>query len=217
MKESGNIKIMREDMILIKRVFICFFLFLLSGVFFLCSADDSNLVITTEKDDNGKKFIMAEFTLKADPELVYHLFRDVKKFSEFMPGSADVDILEKGTGYQVVKFSGSRGLLSGDIVMRRNIDDSSKKIGWSLVKGAPREVCGFWQVEKDKKRESFSIVHYTNYVDAGALIPGILVRKYLREDVKKMVPNIIKRVESDGTWVSEEYKKKMTGRKKEGL
>jgi hypothetical protein len=71
-----------------------------------------------------------------------------------------------------------------------------------------REVCGYWLVEKDEKSGSRAVVHYLNYVNAGMLVPGLMVRKYMREDIIRMVPNIRKRIESGGTWKSEEYKKK---------
>lgn len=190
--------------------FIYFIIFLISLQIFPCIADDGpdcKPVITVEKREDGKKIVRSVFFLKADPDLVYRTLRDVEKFTEFMPGAAAVEVLERDTNYQVVKFSGSRGLLSGDIVMKREIDDINRRIDWILVDGPPREVCGYWYVEKDPENESVSIVHYSNYVDAGALIPDFLVRKYLSEDIKRMVPNIIRRVESGGTWVSDDYRK----------
>ena len=204
-------------MVFMKRIFIYFFLIFLSGLSIPCSADeaqDCGLIIKVEKGDNGKKLIKSVFSIKADPEHVYQTLKNVKMFSEFMPGAADVEILEKGSNYQVVKFSGSRGLFSADIVMRRTINDSDKRIDWRLIDGPPKEICGFWHVERDKQRESMAIVQYTNYVDAGALIPEFLVRKYLREDIKRMVPNIIKRVESLGTWLSDDYLKKISQKDK---
>jgi ribosome-associated toxin RatA of RatAB toxin-antitoxin module len=176
------------------------------------SVADENIcsepVITYEKGADGKKIIKALFMINADPELVYHTLRDVTKFPEFMPGAAGVKMVEDHDDYQIVKFSGERGLLSADIVMKRTIIDKKRRVEWSLVEGPPREVKGYWHVEKDTKNELVSIVHYTNYVDAGAIIPDFLVRKYLREDIEKMVPNIVKRVASGGTWISDDYLKK---------
>ncbi len=185
---------------------------ILSCLSVTCTAgdrSDKNLVITYEKNEDGKKYIKAVFKLDADPEKVYRTLRDVEMFPEFMPGSAAVEIIEKKEKHQVVKFSGSRGLLSADITMKRFIDDENKKIGWTILDGPPKEVNGYWLVkENSKKGEPKSVVYYTNYVDAGVLVPGFLVRKYMREDVERMVPNIIKRVKSDGTWLSEDFLKK---------
>ena len=197
---------------IIKKCFYLFvFILLLSVQLLPCSANevfDSRLVITNEKRDDGKKVVKSVFFIKADPEKVYRTLRDVENFTEFMPGAAEVEILEKGHDYQVVKFSGSRGLLSADIVMKRIIDDKNRRIDWVLVDGPPQEVSGCWCVEEDSKSKSAAVVRYSNYVDAGTLIPEFLVRKYLSKDIKRMVPNIIKRVESDGTWVSDDYLKK---------
>ena len=114
-----------------------------------CSADEAtigDLIIRNEKSEDGKKFVTTVFNLEADPELIYITLRDVEKFPEFVPGSAQVKILESGNNYQVVKHSGSRGLLSADIVMRRIIDNN-KRLEWKLVDGPPWEVSGYWHVE----------------------------------------------------------------------
>lgn len=195
-----------------KYLYLFILLLLLSVQVTPCKADeaaDSSLIITNEKREDGKKAVKAVFILKVDPEQVYRTLLDVERFTEFMPGSAEVEILENDPGYQVVKFSGRRGLLSGDVIMKRNIDDKNRRIEWNLVDGPPREVSGYWYVEKASKRENETVVYYLNYIDAGTLIPGFLVRKYIYSDIKKMVPNIIKRVESDGTWISDEYLKKI--------
>jgi ribosome-associated toxin RatA of RatAB toxin-antitoxin module len=168
---------------------------------------DETLVIKNEKQKDGKKCIKATFSLNADPDLVYNTLCNVEKFPEFMPGSSKVKILEKGENYQVVKFSGKKGILSADIIMKRIIDKKNRKINWNLVDGPMRNVSGYWLVEKDKKNDSLTVVHYSNHVDAGILLPGFMVRKHLHEDIKRMVPNIRKRVESRGTWISEEYRK----------
>ncbi|MBN1904773.1 MAG: SRPBCC family protein [Deltaproteobacteria bacterium] len=167
--------------------------------------DDCGLKISTEKGKDGKRHIRASFNLKADPDEVYNTLLDVELFPEFMPGSADVKMVEKSSDYQIVRFSGNRGLLSGDVVMKRIRDLQKRQIEWFLIDGLPKEVRGYWLVETDKNDKSLTVVHYSNYVDAGTLVPGFLVRKFLYEDIEKMVPNIIKRVESGGKWVSDEY------------
>ena len=197
-----------------KRIILIFHIIitLISGSFATYATDkssDTNLVITSEKRDDGKKFITAVFNLNADSDLVYNTLREVKKFPEFMPGSADVELIENDKNIQIVKFSGSRGFLSGDILMKRIFNEKNKIIEWSLVEGPLREVCGSWRVEKDNKKETITVVYYSTYVDAGLLIPGFLVRKYLNEDIQRMVPNIKKRVESGGLWMSDEYIEKI--------
>ena len=194
-----------------KYFYLYIFVFFLSLPLLPCralEADDGNLIITNEKKDDGKKAVTSLFVLNADPEKVYQTLRNVEAFTEFMPGAAKVEVLESGEGYQIVKFIGSRGLLSGDIVMKRIMDNRNRRIEWNLVDGPLREVSGYWFIEPDHVSKQGSVVHYSNYVDAGVLIPAFIVRKILREDIQKMVPNIIKRVESGGNWVSAEYMKK---------
>jgi hypothetical protein len=84
------------------------------------------LDIKHEEREDGKKCVKATFILDGDPELIYNTLLQVEKFPEFMPGSAKVEILECGDNYQVVKFSGQRGMFSADIVMKRVIARKKK-------------------------------------------------------------------------------------------
>ena len=68
----------------------------------------------------------------------------------------------------------------------------------------PKVVSGYCQVESENKENGIVII-YSNYLDAGRLIPDFLVRSLLRDDVRVLVVNIRKRVEGDGTWQSNEY------------
>jgi ribosome-associated toxin RatA of RatAB toxin-antitoxin module len=175
----------------------------------LCSQSDTTSLaegvkITEEKMSGGRIAIQAVFRIDAPPDQIYRILRDVSRFPEFMPGTREVKILESGEGYQVASFLGDGGLLGSAVVMRRELADPERRISWTLVEGRARELKGFWLVQESEEQGA-SLVTYLNYVDAGVLVPGAIVRECLKKDIPPMVVALRKRVLSGGTWRSEEY------------
>lgn len=171
--------------------------------FSFCEEREEKILITDELRPDGEKAVRAVFRVKADPDLVYQTLRDVERFPEFMPNSERVEILEQRDGFQIVKFSGSRGVFKADIVMERLLDNARRRIDWHLVEGPPRALSGYWQVERENEKKGALITYY-NYLDAGRLIPDFLVRIFLRDDIRAMAATIRKRVEGGGICQSEE-------------
>ena len=163
------------------------------------------LKISNEKVGSGKTGLKAIFRMKAGPDVVYKTLRDVRRFPEFMPYAQEVRILKSGPGYNIIQFLGGNGLFKTDIIVKQVFDDADRRISWSLVKGnTARAVEGFWDVEKDQSGLG-SLVTYLNYVNVGTFIPDFITRYYLKNDINHMVRNLRKRVNSGGTWKSEEY------------
>jgi len=188
---------------------LCFSLMTLGPHQSLCSRSDTTPLaegvrITEEKMPEGRVAIQAVFRIDAPPDQVYKTLRDVSRFPEFMPGTREVRILESGEGYQVASFLGDGGLLESNVVMKRILADTERRISWTLVEGRAREMKGFWLV-REAEEKGGTLVTYRNYVDAGALIPGAIVREYLKKGVPPMVAALRKRVLSGGTWRSEAY------------
>ena len=175
----------------------------------LCSQSDTaslaeGVTVTEEKMPGGRIAIQAVFRIQARPDQVYRTLRDVSRFPEFMPGTREVRILESGEGYQVAGFLGDGGLSGSTVVMRRELADTERRISWTLVEGRARELQGFWLVQESEEQGG-SLVTYSNYVDAGVLVPGAIVRERLKKDIPPLVAALRKRVLSGGTWRSEEY------------
>ncbi len=173
---------------------------------------NEDLMITEALRPDGKKTLRAVFHVKADPDLVYRTLRDVEFFPEFMPNSDRVEILERGERFQIVKFSGSRGFFRADIVMKRMLSDEERRIEWCLVQGPPREVSGYWQVGGET-RDGRVMVAYSNYMDAGRLIPDFVARSLLKDDIRAMVVSIRKRVEGEATRPADEFREGGKGEK----
>ena len=130
------------------------------------------------------------------------------KIPEFMPNTDEVTVLEQAEDHQIVSFKGSSGLFKSEVVLRRVADDRCRRISWNLVRGSLKSSEGFWAVEHDTMCGA-SRVTYANTVDAKLPVPARLVRSFLRTSIEDTAVNLRRRVASDGTWQSEEYRKRL--------
>ena len=152
--------------------------------------------------------LRASFLVRGDADEVYTALRDAEKFPEFMPNTDEVKVLEHAEDHQIVSFKGSSGPFKSEVVLRRVADDHSRRIAWSLVRGSLKSSDGFWSVEHDTMC-GVSRVNYSNTVDAKLPLPGRLVRSFLRTSIEDTAMNLRKRVASNGTWQSEEYRRRL--------
>lgn len=171
-------------------------------------AASQDVQISNERMADGKTAIKAIFRINAAPGAVYETLRDATRFPEFMPDTREVRIEETGPGYQIAYFHGGEGLFESNITLKRAYDDRSCRISWSLVKGRPRAVTGFWQIEKASDG-SGAVVTYVNHIDAGTWIPDAIARAFIRKNISQIAENLRKRVLSGNTWKSEEYLRRM--------
>lgn len=170
--------------------------------------DAQEVQLSNERMPDGKNAIKAIFRITAAPVDVFETLRDATRFPEFMPDTREVRIVENGPGYQIAYFHGGEGLFESDITLKREYDNRSCRISWSLVKGRPRAVSGFWQIDKGPDENS-AVVTYVNHIDPGAWIPDAVARAFIRRNINQIAENLRKRVCSGGIWKSEEYLRRM--------
>jgi ribosome-associated toxin RatA of RatAB toxin-antitoxin module len=152
--------------------------------------------------------LKASFLVRGDADLVYETLRDAEKFPEFMPNTDEVQVLEHAADHRIVSFKGSSGLFKSEIVLRRVADDRSRRISWNLIRGSLKSSDGFWSVEHDPACGA-SRVNYSNTVDAKLPVPASLVQSFLRKSIEDTAVSLRRRVASNGTWQSEEYRKRL--------
>jgi len=150
--------------------------------------------------------LQASFLVRGDADAVYETLRDAEKFPEFMPNTDQVQVLERAEDHQIVSFKGSSGLFKTEVVLRRVADARSRRITWSLIRGSLKSSEGFWAVEHDTTCGA-SRVTYSNTVDAKLPVPARLVRSFLRTSIEDTAVRLRRRVASNGTWQSEEYRR----------
>lgn len=175
-----------------------------AGLSFGSIPSSGEVQISDETAPDGTPGIRAVFWMEAEADVVYQTLRDSQHFPEFMPDTRKVFVLESGPDYQIACFSGVVGFINSDLTLKRVYDDTTRRISWSLISGLPREMTGFWLVEKDPHR-SGSFVMYTSYVAKDFWFPDGIVRGLLRNNINKTAASLRKRVESGGNWKSEEY------------
>jgi len=167
-------------------------------------ATRTNITVTEEKMEGGRVAIRAVFRIEAQPRTVYETLKDIAEFPEFMPDTKEVQILESGPGYHIANVLTENGLLLTRIVLKRIFSEAEYRISWYQVEGQAREVDGFWLVKGDREEEG-SVVTFQSYVDAGPLIPKVVVREQIKKSICPMVASIEKRIESGGTWKSKSF------------
>lgn len=185
----------------VKRAISCLLL-IYTAVYLLnpaaLQAAEKEIVISDQKRPDGKKEITAVFYLDTEPELIYGILKDVRKFPEFMPDSEKVDMIEEGDNFHIVKFSGAIGPFDSIVVMKRVFNDQDKSIEWVQLEGLAKEVSGLWKVEGNRQGEKGTKVFYSNYVNAGKLVPPFMVRRYMKKNILQMVDAIKNRVNTVG-------------------
>ena len=165
-------------------------------------------VITEEPASKGKTAVKAVFFIPGDPNLVYAILKDAERFPEFMPDTLEARIIESSEDCHVAEFKGSNGLIQSRFILRRIFADHERRISWTQIEGSAKDVQGSWVV---KEENGGSRVTYWSVVDAGALVPDALVRAYQKESIPPMIANLRLRVQSGGTWKSENYLKSKNG------
>jgi ribosome-associated toxin RatA of RatAB toxin-antitoxin module len=170
--------------------------------------DAQEVQLSNERMPDGKTAIKAIFRITSSPRVVYETLRDANRFPEFMPDTREVCIVESGPGYQIAYFRGGEGLFESEVTLRREYDDWNWRIAWSLIKGRPRAVTGFWQIDKGPD-DHHAVITYFNHIDPGAWIPDVFARAFIRRYIIQTAESLRKRVCSGGAWKSEEYLRRM--------
>jgi ribosome-associated toxin RatA of RatAB toxin-antitoxin module len=182
----------------------------------LCHSEDTPVAPGCEETVHFSRVVQldahtamrATFLVRGDADAVYTTLRDAEKFPEFMPNTDEVTVLERAEDHQIVSFKGSSGLFKSEVILRRVADNRSRRISWSLVRGSLKSSEGFWAVEHDTTCGA-SRVTYSNTVNAKLPVPTRLVHSFLRTSIEDTAVSLRRRVASNGTWQSEEYRKRL--------
>lgn len=157
-------------------------------------------------ETDSRMALQATFLVNGNADDVYRALRDAEKFPEFMPGTEEVEVLEKTDVFQIVLFKGSSGPFSAEVVLRRVADDCRRRITWSLVRGSLKSSDGFWAVENDNECGA-SRVTYSNAVESKLPVPARLIHSFLRGSIEDTAVNLRRRIASGGIWQSERYRR----------
>ena len=166
--------------------------------------------VTDETKPGGMTWVKAIFWLAEGPDAVFRILRDVERHPEFMPDVKEVRVVESGPGYHVAYFRAGEGLFASEHTLKRTYDDTERRISWSLVQGRPRDLQGSWHVQRSPDGAG-SVVTYSAYIDAGALVPDVVTKQAAKRTIPAMIANLRRRVESGGRWQSDEYRRRSQG------
>lgn len=131
-----------------------------------------------------------------EPSGIYPIVSDFEKYPEIMENVKEVNILERGEGYELVEFITN---VDGRIIKwieKNYYKPSENRIDFEQVEGDLKTMGGYWQLEANG---SSTKIEYSIHFELGipmisAMVHPLLARK-LRENMKQMLIDIKKKVE----------------------
>lgn len=157
--------------------------------------------ITRPFSIEGMSGVEAVFWVDAPPETAFRILSDSPRLAEFMPNLNACTVLEEGDRYAIVRYQSDQG----EMVQRRSYL-APNRVTWKLVKATGlKDVRGRWLIEP---AADGAVLSYGVAVQAAFPIPQPLVDAFQSRSLPALVRNVRSRVESGGTWVKPEYKRK---------
>lgn len=150
----------------------------------------------------GMSGVEALFWVDAPVESAFRLLADTPRLAEFMPALRTCTILEAGDRYAIVKMVSEQGVM----VQRRSYEPPDR-ITWQLVR-APglKDMKGRWQMSPVAPRGT--VLSYGVALEPAFLVPRPLIDHFQSRNLPALVRNVRARIESGGTWIKPDYRKK---------
>lgn len=136
-------------------------------------------------------------TVKALPEVIYPIIKDVKKFPEFMANVNEVIIREEGDGWQISEWHNEVDGRKISWVEKDEYEPENYLIKFTLVEGDLKKYYGHWRLHKleaDATNIEFSIYFEFGIPMLAPLLHPLLARK-LRENMRQMLTSLKQKLE----------------------
>ena len=145
---------------------------------------------------NGKEYSMVRQVVHGSPEQIWSIIADYNNLHRVFKQMKKARLLKSQGSVKYVKHtvapSGPVGTYSYVVKVKEN---APKKMEWTRVSGAFKEVQGFWKLEPlDGGRTTR--VTYASYVDGGFLLPRALIKRQCRIDMPLVVGSLKNKIES---------------------
>lgn len=145
---------------------------------------------------NGKEYSIARQVVHGSPQQIWGVIADYNNLHRVFKQMKSAKVLKSQGKVKFVKHtvapSGPVGTYSYVVKVK---EEAPKKMEWTRVSGAFKEVQGFWKLEPlDGGRTTR--VTYASHVDGGFLLPKALINRQCRIDMPVVVGNLKDKVES---------------------
>ncbi|MCD6309641.1 MAG: SRPBCC family protein [Candidatus Eremiobacteraeota bacterium] len=142
-------------------------------------------------------YVKSSINVKADPEEVYKLARNMEEFPRYMPDVKEITVLERGENYTVTNWITE---VEGTPITWKEkeiFDNSSLTISYRLIEGDLEKFQGEWHfIPVDEGTKVTLDVDYDFGVPAIEELMGPILKKKLEENCNMMLSSLKKKIES---------------------
>ncbi|GAB4295343.1 MAG: hypothetical protein Kow0090_10220 [Myxococcota bacterium] len=147
------------------------------------------------KNDDGIEGIATRFFVKGSVEDVWRWIRDVEHLGKLFPSVKRVTkVKEEDASTTIWEYELESTLGTKVLNVRRTVNDGNFSIKWTRVEGDFKYYGGSWQLKASEKYPGWVECRYSNFIDAGALIPYFIVKKTSKGNAEAMAPALRKLV-----------------------
>lgn len=145
---------------------------------------------------NGKEYSIVRQVVHGSPQQIWSIIADYNNLHRVFKQMKSAKLIKSQGKVKYVKHtvapSGPVGTYSYVVKVTEN---APRKMEWTRVSGAFKEVKGFWKLEPlDGGRTTR--VTYASHVDGGFLLPRALIKRQCRIDMPIVVGSLKNKIES---------------------
>ena len=145
--------------------------------------------VTEEK--RGKVHgLRVQFDIDSTVDVAIALMWDVETFTKSFPDVISLDVMERSSTHQRVKYVIDAKFKKVSYILNRNLGQrgDTQEIRWTMVKGDMRAIDGAWMVTP--RSDGRADVEYESFVDASVFIPSSVIRQGALQKVDEMVTKV---------------------------
>ncbi|MCB1122659.1 MAG: hypothetical protein KJT03_13990 [Verrucomicrobiae bacterium] len=138
-------------------------------------------------EPDGNNMLKAVIRIEAAPEFVWNIMLDHERVPEYVKQLRRIKVLEQGKNWKVIEHRLKMHTLvpTFTYVFREEYTDDYE-IAFSRVRGAFKDITGYWKLVPRKSKDDCLLV-YSTYVDFGWLVP----KSWIRHAIDKQVPVLL--------------------------
>jgi hypothetical protein len=147
------------------------------------------------KNEDGIKGLTVNFFVKGNPEDVWKWISGIEHLGELFPAVKKVAKVKEIDANTILwNYTLKTSLGTKVFSVKRAIDEKNFSIKWKRTEGDMNYYGGSWKLIASDKYPGWVDCTYSNFIDAGSLIPYFLVISHSKENAQDMVPTLRKMV-----------------------
>ena len=159
------------------------------------AAPSLKMQIKEQKNKDGIEGIAVRFFVKGQVQDVWNWIKGVENLGKLFPAVKKVTkVKDKGDNTIIWEYQLDSTLGTKILNVERKVDETKRSVKWKRVDGDMKYYAGSWQLRQSMKYSGWVECRYSNFIDAGALIPYFLVKKSSKKNAEAMAPKLRKLV-----------------------